>query len=109
MENVIYKSSSLYCPPMVLKVNGIGPGQIIALKKKKDVCNPKQTSEEGNFFQWGENDQQTKSRKCIPNRLPINLGISLIITSTVTFANPLISSRNKLFEDIIGYVKLYHA
>lgn len=54
MENIIYKHSSLYCPPMVLKVNGIGPEQIIALKKKKkkkEVCNPKQTSEEGNFFQ----------------------------------------------------------
>lgn len=99
MENIIYKYSSLYCPPMVLKQNGIGAGQIIALKKeKKEAYNPKQTSEEGNFFQWGENGQQTKSGKFISNRLAINVGISLIIRFYVTFANALISLRNKTFR-----------
>lgn len=96
---------------MVLKQNGIGAGQIIALKKeKKEAYNPKQTSEEGNFFQWGENGQQTKSRKFISSRLAISVGISLIIRFCMLLLQMLLFLwEMKLLEDIIGYVQFYRA
>lgn len=56
MENVIHKYSSLSCPTMVFKLNRIASGQIMGGEGEK-ICNPKKTSEEGNFSPGDENDK----------------------------------------------------